>query len=137
MTGKLWLSWPIAAVIFGLLDFLWLKNMAPKLYRPHLGDLLAAEFRMAPALIFYVIYITGMVWFAIRPAMASGQWTAALLNGVLIGGLCYATYDLTNQATLARWSTTITLADIAWGMFATGTTAALTSWIMLRFVTAQ
>ncbi len=131
---KIFMCWPIAAVVFGLLDALWLRNMAPRLYRPHLGDLIAREFRMTPALIFYAIYITGMVWFAIRPALAQGSWQVGLLNGVLLGGLCYATYDLTNQATLVRWSTTVTLADIAWGMFATGLAAAATSWIALRFL---
>lgn len=103
-----------AALAFGVLDFLWLRWAGPNFYRPALGDLLAAEFRMAPALAFYLIYIAGMVWFAVRPGMAGGV-PVAVVNGALLGGLAYATYDLTNQATLRVWPVHLTLVDIAWG----------------------
>ena len=93
---------------------------------------MADEFRVAPAALFYVLYIAGMIWFAVRPGLESGVGTA-LLNGALLGGLCYATYDLTNQATLKVWPSYITVADIAWGAFATGTTAAAATWITSRF----
>jgi uncharacterized membrane protein len=107
-----------AALAFGALDFLWLRWAGPNFYRPALGDLLAAEFRMAPALVFYLIYIAGMVWFAVRPGLAGGV-PMAVLNGALLGGLAYATYDLTNQATLKIWPVHLTLIDIAWGAAAT------------------
>ena len=126
----------VAAVIFGILDFLWLSNMASSLYRPVIGEIMADEFRKAPAAAFYFIYLFGIVWFGIKPALISGQWTTALLNGALFGGIAYATYDLTSQAVLKTWSTKITLYDIAWGTFATGTTAALTAYLILRFVKA-
>lgn len=107
-----------AALAFGALDFLWLRWAGPNFYRPALGDLLAAEFRMAPALVFYLIYIAGMVWFAVRPGLAGGV-PMAVLNGALLGGLAFATYDLTNQATLKIWPVHLTLIDIAWGAAAT------------------
>ena len=111
-----------AAVVFGVLDAVWLGWAGDNFYRPRLGDMLADSFRMAPALVFYAAYIAGIVWFAVRPGLAEG-WGAAALNGALLGALCYATYDLTNQATLRQWSTAVTIADICWGAFATAIAA--------------
>ena len=111
-----------AALAFGALDAMWLGWAGPNFYRPRLGDLLADSFRMAPALIFYTAYVAAIVWFAVRPGLASGLGAAAL-NGALLGAICYATYDLTNQATLRQWSTTVTVADIVWGAFATSVAA--------------
>ena len=111
-----------AAVAFGALDALWLGWAGPNFYRPRLGDMLADSFRMAPALIFYAAYVAAIVWFAVRPGLANGLGAAAL-NGALLGAICYATYDLTNQATLKQWSTTVTIADICWGAFATAIAA--------------
>ena len=111
-----------AGLSFGILDALWLRWAGPNFYRPALGDLLAAQFRMGPALVFYLLYIAAMVWFAVRPGMAPDALNAvphAVLNGALLGGIAYATYDLTNQATLKVWPTYVTLVDIAWGASAT------------------
>lgn len=107
-----------AFAAFGLLDFLWLRWAGPNLYRPALGDLLAPQFRAGPAAAFYICYIAAMVWFAVRPGLADGV-PFAVLNGALLGAICYATYDLTNQATLKHWPVSITLLDIAWGAAAT------------------
>jgi uncharacterized membrane protein len=119
---QLVIAYLAAALVFGALDALWLGWAGPNLYRPALGDLLAPSFRLAPAGIFYLAYLAGMVWFAIRPGLASGVGAAAL-NGALLGALCYATYDFTNQATLARWPTYVTVIDVCWGAFATMTAA--------------
>lgn len=113
-----------AGLSFGILDFLWLRWAGPNFYRPALGDLLAPQFRMAPALVFYLLYIAGMVWFAVRPGIAGGV-PAAVLNGALFGGIAYATYDLTNQATLKVWPVQLTLVDIAWGASATALASGL------------
>lgn len=107
-----------AGLSFGLLDALWLRWAGPNLYRPALGELLAPAFRIAPAAVFYLLYIAGMVWFAVRPGLDQGV-PFAVLNGALLGALCYATYDLTNQATLKVWSGQISTIDIAWGAAAT------------------
>ncbi|QJB69324.1 DUF2177 family protein [Parasphingorhabdus halotolerans] len=128
------IAYIIAAVIFGILDAIWLSNAAEKLYRPIIGDLMADQFRLAPALVFYALYLAGIMWFALRPALQDGQWTTALLNGALLGFFCYATYDLTNQAVMKVWTTKLSVIDIIWGTFATGTTAALTAFLVLRFV---
>lgn len=107
-----------AGIAFGILDALWLRWAGPNFYRPALGDLLAEQFRMGPALVFYLLYVAAMVWFAVRPGMALGV-PHAVLNGALLGGIAYATYDLTNQATLKVWPLHVTLVDIAWGASAT------------------
>ncbi|MDG5751382.1 DUF2177 family protein [Qipengyuania sp. XHP0211] len=122
-----------AAIAFGVLDALWLGWAGDNFYRPRLGDMLADSFRMAPALVFYVAYIAGIVWFAVRPGLAGGVGMAAL-NGALLGALCYATYDLTNQATLRQWSTTVTLADICWGAFATAVAASVATFAATKLV---
>lgn len=111
-----------AAVVFGVMDAVWLGWAGPNFYRPQLGDMLADSFRMAPAFTFYAAYVCAIVWFAVRPGLSGGIGAAAL-NGALLGAICYATYDLTNQATLRHWSMTVTLADIAWGAFATAVAA--------------
>ena len=107
-----------AGISFGILDALWLRWAGPNFYRPALGDLLAEQFRMGPALVFYLLYVAAMVWFAVRPGIALGV-PHAVLNGALLGGIAYASYDLTNQATLKVWPVHVTLVDIAWGASAT------------------
>lgn len=104
-----------AALAFLAIDAVWLSTMANLLYRPLLGDLLAPGFRLAPAVLFYAIYIAGIVFFAIRPALASGRLATAALNGAALGFVAYGTYDLTNQATLRDWPVIITVADMVWG----------------------
>ena len=123
-----------AGIVFGILDSIWLSWAGPNLYEPVIGEIMAENFRIAPAAAFYLIYLAGMCWFAIKPGIESGQVKTALLNGALLGALCYATFDLTSQAAFKVWSTHISLADIVWGSFATGTTAAVSTWITLRMI---
>lgn len=122
-----------AAVAFGALDAVYLRWAADNLYRPVIGSILADEFRMGAAIAFYLIYIAGMVWFAVKPGIEAGSLTTALLNGALLGGLCYATFDLTSQAVMKVWSTHLSLIDIAWGAFATAIAASVATWAALRF----
>lgn len=117
-----------AAVSFGVLDAIWLRWAGPNFYRPNLGELMAENFRIAPALVFYAAYIAGMVWFAVRPGLSGGLGATAL-NGALLGALCYATYDLTNQATMKVWPVQITVVDIIWGAFATCVAATFAAFI--------
>ncbi|MEO7027474.1 MAG: DUF2177 family protein, partial [Caulobacteraceae bacterium] len=106
-----------AACVVGILDGAWLTLTGPSLYRPALGAMLAHDFRPAPAALFYLLYLAGLCWLAVRPALASGGLRRAASDGALLGLVAYATYDLTNQATLVVWSSRITVIDIAWGMF--------------------
>lgn len=112
------------AVIFGTLDAIWLNSMYTRLYQPEIGELLG-PLRWGPALAFYVLYMIGIQIFAVAPALANGKWTTALFYGALFGFFCYATYDLTNHATMKLWSLKVTLLDIIWGTVATGAAAAM------------
>lgn len=124
MPKQFFIAYPTAAAIFLGLDAVWLGTMADRLYRPALGQLMREPFAPGPAFAFYAIYILGMVAFAIAPALARRSWRLALGAGALLGLVAYATYDLTNQATLKGWPWHVTLADLCWGMFATGISAA-------------
>ncbi len=121
-------------IAFLVIDFIWLSTMASRLYRPAIGDLLAENFRLAPAIIFYLIYAAGLTFLAVRPALISGQWTTALVYGAAIGFMAYATYDLTNQATLKSWSTTLTIADLLWGTFVSAAAAIIGYLVTVRLV---
>lgn len=124
------------ALVFLGADSIWLTLTASRLYRPLLGDMLADGFNVAPAVLFYVIYIAGIVYFAIQPAFASGSAMTAALNGALFGFVAYATYDLTNQATLKNWPVQITIADLCWGTVLSATAAALGFLIARHFARA-
>ena len=119
------------AILFGLLDALWLRAMVPAVYRPEIGTLLMDGWRPAPALIFYALYMLGIQIFAVAPAIEAGRWQVAAQWGALFGFFCYMTYDLTNHATMKIWSTKVTLLDIAWGSVATGLAAGAAAWIVL------
>lgn len=119
------LSYFATGIVFLGCDVVWLSIAGNALYRPLLGDLLLAQFRLVPAVAFYLIYMAGIVFFAVSPALASGRWTSASINGALLGFVAYATYDLTNQATLRSWSLTITILDLCWGTILTAVSATL------------
>ena len=113
-----------AGLYMALVDSVWLTSMI-NVYRQNIGELLLPDgIRVAPAIAFYLLYIFGIVWFAVSPALANGgSLQTAALNGALLGLVCYGTYDLTNQATLKVWPTFITLMDLAWGTILTATAA--------------
>jgi uncharacterized membrane protein len=110
---------------FMAVDAVWLSLMSPRLYRPALQSILAERVQITPAIAFYALYILGLVIFAVAPGLAVGRWSAALWRGTLFGLFTYMTYDLTNQATLRVWSSSVTAADLSWGMVASAWAAAL------------
>jgi len=117
------LGYAAAAVVMLGLDAIWLTLTANALYRPLIGDLMLDGFRLAPAAAFYVLYLCGILIFAIHPALGTGRWTTALVSGAALGVIAFGTYDLTNQATLKTWPVVLTLADMAWGCLITATSA--------------
>lgn len=133
---KLLSAYVSVAVIFVILDAVWLSLMGAMLYRPALGPILADQVRVVPAVVFYLLYIGGIVFFGVLPALEANRWTTALLNGAVFGCLAYATYDLTNHSTLSVWETRVTLADMAWGAVATATSSTVgyivANWLMNR-----
>ena len=119
------LTWLGVGGAFGILDALWLTQMFERLYKPALGSLLAPGLRLDAATAFYLMYVTGLVLLAVRPTvLAGGGVRAAALRGASLGAFAYATYDLTNQATLAVWPVHVSVIDIAWGTFASATASA-------------
>lgn len=114
-----------------VMDGAWLTFMVDRLYRPRIGALMADKPALAPAAAFYLIYLAGILALAILPAAREDSWRRLLLNAAVFGACAYATYDLTNQATLRSWSTTVTVLDIAWGVLVT-TAAASAGFAALR-----
>ena len=113
-----------AGVVMISLDAVWLTATNRILYQPALHDLLTSSFRPGPAVAFYGVYLVGVVVLAIMPALASGGWRRAALSGGVLGVVAYGTYDLTNQATLVTWSTSLTVIDMTWGAILTAACAA-------------
>jgi uncharacterized membrane protein len=126
------LRWLVAYVAAGLavgaLDAVWLTTTNATLYRPTLGPIMADSVRPVPAVLFYALYLAGIVLFAVAPAVRSGRWTTAILLGAAFGFIAYGTYDLTNQATLKLWATKITVLDMGWGAFLTAVGASAGFW---------
>lgn len=111
-------------LVFGIIDAVWLSTMLNVLYVPVLGDQLIESVRIAPAVAFYLMYTAGILFFAVRPALHEESSRSALVYGGLLGAMCYATYDLTNYATLKNWTLTVTVIDIVYG----AVTASICAW---------
>ncbi len=116
----------IATAIFFAIDMVWIGFVARSFYKEKLGYLLAEKPNWAAAIVFYLIYIGGILFFAVIPALRDQAWTIALVNGAVLGLLCYATYDLTNLATVDRFPLVVVIVDILWGIFLTAAVATIT-----------
>ncbi|MBZ8131924.1 DUF2177 family protein [Afifella sp. IM 167] len=121
------------AIVFFGLDFVWLSVMGGTFYRSALGEMMADKPNLPVAGVFYLVYVAGLVYFAVSPALASGSWTTALIAGAVLGFVAYGTYDITNLATLRNWPVSVTVVDLAWGTCVTGFSATMgyliTRWI--------
>jgi uncharacterized membrane protein len=118
------ISFLTTGVVFLILDAVWLSTMGPSFYRPRLGSMMLERFSVLPAVAFYLIYVLGLVFFAVTPALAAESLGRAFAYGLLFGLCAYATYDLTNLATLKDWSLSLSLVDMAWGALVSGIAAA-------------
>lgn len=112
--------------LFAVIDIAWIMTVAIKFYRSMLGDALLASPRLIPAVLFYGVFSAGIVYFGVAPGIAARSPVLALVNGGLIGLIAYATYDLTNYATLKDWTLGVTILDIAYGTVVAGVVAAIT-----------
>lgn len=112
------LHYAIVAALFVGIDAVWLKSSQP-FYARHLGDLMAKKPDLRPAAVFYFLYVFAVVIFALNPAVGQGSLPYAASHGALLGLVMFATYDLTNQATLRKWPLKVTLVDITWGTLST------------------
>ncbi|GAB0119662.1 DUF2177 family protein [Acidisoma sp. 7E03] len=116
-------TYAASLVVFLGLDAVWLSLMGPRLYKPLLRGLLAETVNPVPAVVFYLIYIAGILVLAIAPWSGSPKLGPVVARGAVLGLVAYATYDLTNQATLKNWPTVITLSDLCWGAIVTAAAA--------------
>lgn len=105
----------IAFPVFIALDMIWLGLVAKNFYQDQIGFLMKSEINWAAALVFYLLFVLGLVLFVIAPAIEKNSWVHALLFGALFGLVTYATYDLSNLATLKDWPLWVTVVDLAWG----------------------
>lgn len=105
----------IAFIVFLGIDAIWLVLVAPKFYKSQIGHLMAESPNLIAALVFYLIFVIGLVFFVIQPGVQDQSVGYILIAGFLFGFITYATYDLTNLATLKDWPILVTIADLAWG----------------------
>lgn len=124
------LAYAIAVVVFLAVDLAWLGLIAKGFYADRLGGLLRDKPRWGVAIAFYALYVAGLVYFAIAPAMASGDWQAATLNGALFGFFTYLTYDFTNLAVLKGYDPLVAVVDTLWGTVLGATVAGVTTVVL-------
>jgi len=124
----------ITVAVFLLCDFLGLSYLIRPIFERYLGDWLMSSFRLLPALIFYLFYVGGLLYFVSVPALNAGAPGQAFWNGVLLGALAYGTYEFSNFATLEKWRWNMVIADLAWGAALTGFAAYVgvqaTQWLL-------
>lgn len=123
---KLITTYLIAFLSFFAIDMLWLGIIAKTYYKTKLGFILSPNQKWTAAMVFYLIYVGGILFFAINPSLKEMDWKVGLINGAVFGAMCYATYDLTNMATIAKWPIEIVVIDIIWGMTLTSIVALVT-----------
>jgi len=116
----------IALPVFFVIDMVWLVLVAKKFYNTHLGFLMKSDINWYAAVIFYLLFIGGLVVFVITPAMEKQSLVHSLFYGALFGLITYATYDLTNLATLKDWPLVVTIVDLGWGMVLSASVAVIT-----------
>lgn len=122
----------IALAVFTLIDLVWLLVISKNLYKSKIGHLMAKKANLPAAVVFYLLFIAAMVFFVISPAVERQSLLYAVGAGAFFGLVTYATYDLTNLATLKDWPLSLTVIDLAWGTFITSATSIATTWISGR-----
>ncbi len=123
----------IALPVFFVIDMVWLVLVAKKFYNEQIGFLMKPDINWYAAITFYLLFIVGMLVFVIIPAIEKHSWVQAILYGALFGLITYATYDLTNLATLKDWPLVVTIVDLVWGMVLSASVSVITYFIALKF----
>ena len=126
-------AYVIALLLFVAMDITWLTTMGAALYRSTLGDVLLPTVRIEPAIAFYLLFPLGIVVFGVAPALKAQSPLPALLYGGLFGLLAYATYDLTNHATLRNWALKLTVTDMIYGAVVVAAISVLTYYVLQWF----
>ncbi len=124
----------ITTLIFFSIDLVWLGLIAKNFYRQKLGFVLSPDVNWTAAIVFYLIYIGGILYFAVLPALKDQNYQTALIQGAVLGMLCYATYDLTNMATIKNWPLSIVVVDIIWGTVLTGSCSVVSFFVAQKLL---
>lgn len=124
----------IALPVFFTIDMLWLGLIAKDFYAKQIGGLMKPNINWTAAIIFYLIFIAGLVVFVITPAVIKNSWSHAVLMGALFGFVCYATYDLTNLAVAKDWPVFVTIIDLIWGAVLAASVSVITFLIATKIV---
>lgn len=124
----------ITLIVFFIIDIIWLGLIAKNMYKRELGYIMSDKPNWLAAVVFYLIFIFGLTYFVVYPGLESGRLVLTVVNGMILGFVAYATYDLTNLATLKDWPLIITVVDLIWGTFLGGTVSLLSYLINSRFL---
>lgn len=124
----------IAVPIFFLIDLLWLGVIAKGVYQKYIGHLMRPSPNWPVAIVFYLLFIVGLVIFAIYPALKDSSWTHALYFGALFGFFTYMTFDLTNWAVLKDWPWQVVVFDIIWGIVLSSSVSVVTYFVAKNFI---
>jgi uncharacterized membrane protein len=119
----------IALPVFFVIDMVWLVLVAKKFYQEQIGFLMRPDINWLAAIIFYILFIAGLVVFVISPAVEKHSWVHALIFGAFFGLITYATYDLTNLATMKDWPILVTIVDLIWGTILAASISCITYFI--------
>jgi len=122
----------IALPVFFMIDMVWLVLVAKKFYNEQIGFLMKPDINWFSAILFYLLFIVGLIIFVIIPSIEKHSWTHALFLGALFGLITYATYDLTNLATIRDWPVLVTIVDLAWGMVLSASVSVISYLIAIK-----
>ncbi len=124
----------VAGGVMAVFDAFWLTVVASKFYKSQIGQLLLEKPNMTAAVVFYVVYVIGIVAFVLSPALEKGSWMYALGYGALFGLVAYATYDLTNLSTIKGFTTKVVIVDMIWGTLLTAAVSVISYWIIKQWI---
>lgn len=124
----------ISVTVFLLIDALWLGLIARKVYAKYLGYIMTKDIVWLAAVVFYLIFVAGLLFFVIDPAIKYQSIKYAIAAGAFFGFIAYATYDLTNMATIQGWPLIVTVIDLIWGAFLSSATSAISFILINRFI---
>ena len=131
----IWLAYfTVTFVVFMGIDLVWLGFVAKNIYSKYLGYLMAPQVNWLAALVFYVIFIIGILYFVIAPSLVDRDFTQLVIRAMLFGFMTYATYDLTNLATVRDWPITITIIDLIWGTTLSTSVSVISYLIITNFL---
>ena len=126
-------SYVVTFVVFIILELFWLNILAKNLYQQEIGYIMKSKPSLIPAVLFSLLFVGGLVFFVVNPAIEQNSWSYALFAGIFYGLITYATYTLTNLANLDNWPLKVTIIDLLWGMVLGGAASMISFFILNRF----